>query len=289
VRRRIEACPKLASLQCVNHALGRLVNSDVSRPAQIAEIIQRDPSLAERLLRMVNLVYFGISAHIASLEEAVFFLGVRQIRELALTTPIIEELDLLRSSLKVSIDWKALWAHSIGTAMMTREVLGQTQLGNGDDTDYLVGLLHNIGKIVMAYAFPSELGRIAQERFASPAEVCEQERQLIGWDHARIGAHFLERHRLSDELSSAVRYHHDPAGSPGHQAFPAAVQVAECMVRHAGIGRGFEDIAPPAPDAWTELPGWLILFGSDGPAAGTAQALMANSVAQLPRMLQGLL
>jgi HD-like signal output (HDOD) protein len=289
VRRRIEACPKLASLQSVNAALSRLVKSDVSRPDQVAEVIQLDPSLTERLLRMVNLVYFGISARITSLEEAVFFLGFRQIRELALTTPIIEELDHVRTRVPVPIDWKALWGHSIGTAMMTREVLACALLGTGDDTDYLVGLLHNVGKIVMAYAFPDELGRVVTGKFSSQAEICALERQLIGWDHAQIGAHFLERHHLSDELSNAVRYHHDPAESPGQPAFPAAVQIAECLARSAGVGRGFEDLADPAEEAWTDLPGWRILFSADGPGAERARFRLAKSAAQLPRLLRGVL
>ena len=59
---------------------------------QIAEIIRQDPSLTARLLRMVNSVYYGLSNSVSNIEEAIFFLGLRQIRELAMATPVIEEM-----------------------------------------------------------------------------------------------------------------------------------------------------------------------------------------------------
>src|ERR1700750_1800756 len=84
ITKRIDACPKLASLQSINRALAGLVNSEQSFNSQIAEIIRRDPSLTARLLRMVNSVYFGLTAKVNNIEEAVFYLGLRQIRELSM-------------------------------------------------------------------------------------------------------------------------------------------------------------------------------------------------------------
>src|ERR1700685_2315113 len=122
IRRRLDACPKLASLQSIHRALTSLVNSEQSLTSQIAEIIRRDPSLSARLLRMVNSVYFGLSANINYIEEAVFFLGLRHIRELSRATPVIEELEQFQSPRFAPDLWKSLWAHSIATANLTREV-----------------------------------------------------------------------------------------------------------------------------------------------------------------------
>lgn len=289
IMRRIDACPKLASLQSINRALSDLVRSDQSLNSQIAEVIRRDPSLSARLLRMVNSVYFGLSTRVNNIEEAVFFLGLRQIRELSMATPVIEELERLQQNTSASLPWKELWSHSIGTAILTREILAATAMAIDDDTDYLVGLLHNVGKIVMAYAFPDELRTLMATPVASPPEFCALERELIGWDHGQIGAHYLVRHQLSEEIVFAVRYHNEPDRAPQHQLFAAAVQVADHLVRHAGITGGFETTPPIAADAWLELPGWNILYGSDGPESMLARAAIANSLQRLPSMLQGLL
>jgi HD-like signal output (HDOD) protein len=287
IQRRIESCPKLASLQSINLALSELVRSESSLNSQIAEIIRRDPSLSARLLRMVNSVYFGLSTRLNNIEEAVFFLGLRQIRELSLATPIIEELEQFQ--LNASLPWKALWSHSIGTAVLTREILASTPLRIDDDTDYLVGLLHNIGKVVMAYAFPEELKILIATPESNPVDVCRREEALIGWNHCRIGAHYIERHKLADEIVVAVQYHAEPDRAPRHRLFPAAVQIADYLVRHTGISGGFEKLSPVAADEWLQLDGWKILYGADGAESMLARASIANSLRHLPSVLQGLL
>lgn len=287
IKRRVAACPKLASLQSINRELQELVHSDRSMIAQIAEVIRRDPSLSARLLRMVNSVYFGLSTHVNNIEEAVFFLGLRQVRELAMATPVLEELQRLQSGRP--LPWKELWTHSIATAMMTREILGATALHIDDDTDYLVGLLHNVGKIIMAYSFPDELQVLITANSASTDDVCAREREIVGWDHAEIGAHYLARHNLSEEIVFAVRYHNAPDRAPRHQLFAAAVQVADHVVRNAGITGGFENVGPVADDAWTELSGWRILYGDEDTESMLGRAAIANSLRRLPSMLDGLL
>jgi HD-like signal output (HDOD) protein len=287
IRRRIEGCPKLASLQSINQALSALIRSDSSLNSQIAEIIRRDPSLSTRILRMVNSVYFGLSARLNNIEEAVFFLGLRQIRELSLATPVIEEMEHLQ--LNAALPWKELWSHSIGTAILTREIIASTQLRVDDDTDYLVGLLHNIGKVVMAYAFPGELMTLMAMPSRTTAEVCQHEREVIGWDHAQIGAHYLESHRLADEIVVAVRYHAEPEKAPRHQIFAGALQVAESVVRFTGISGGFEKVDALEADEWTKLEGWKLLYGAEGPESMLARGSITNSLRQLPSVMQGLL
>lgn len=289
IKRRINACPKLASLQSVNRALKDLVRSEGSLNSQIAEVIRRDPSLSARLLRMVNSVYFGLSARVNNIEEAVFFLGLRQIRELSMATPVIEEMESLQKATSSTLPWKDLWTHSIATAILTREILASTPLQIDDDTDYLVGLLHNVGKVVMAYAFADELRTLMATPAPTPTAFCQLEREIIGWDHAEIGAHYIARHQLSEEIVFALHYHNQPDRAPRHRLFAAAVQIADHLVRHSGLTGGFEQVDPVAADAWLELPGWQILYGADGPESMLARASLQNSLQRLPSMLQGLL
>lgn len=288
IMRRIDACPKLASLQSINSALAGLVKSEQSITGQIAEIIRRDPSLTARLLRMVNSVYFGLSAKVNNIEEAVFYLGLRQIRELSMATPVIEELEKINRA-KVRLPWRDLWKHSIGTAIMTREILATTNFQVDDDTDYIVGLLHNVGKVILASTFPDEFSRIVGISYSCTAAVCERERELIGWDHARVGGYYLARHQLASEITDAVQYHNDPAGASENAYFAAAVQIADQVVRTAGIAGGFEKVPPLSEEAWTFLPGWALLFGSNDRESRLAKAALSNRVQRLPAMLSGLI
>jgi HD-like signal output (HDOD) protein len=236
---------------------------------------------------MVNSVYYGLSTKVNSIEEAVFYLGLRQIRELSMATPVIEEMEKIQGN-KVRLPWKDLWKHSIGTAIMTRELLSNTNVSVDDDTDYIIGLLHNIGKVVMAQAFPEEFTRIIATPFPDTASVCQMERELIGWDHARIGGYYLERHKLAPEITCAVNYHNDPGKAMQHAFFAAAVQVADHLVRQAGIPGGFEIVDPISEDDWMKLPGWTILFGSGERETQIARAAVCSSLSRLPDLLRGL-
>ena len=87
IQAQLARCPSIPSLGSINKALQGLLLTEQRYTAQIAEIIRRDPSLTSRLLRLVNSVYFGLTTPVNSIEEAVFYLGVRQIRQLAMVTP----------------------------------------------------------------------------------------------------------------------------------------------------------------------------------------------------------
>lgn len=287
IRQRIEHCPKLASLESINQKLRGLINSEQGYTSQIAEIIRRDPSLTARLLRMVNSVYFGLSAKVNNIEEAVLYLGLRQIRELSMATPVIEELEKIGPA-SSRLPWRELWQHSIGTAIVTREILSFTDLLVDDDTDYIIGLLHNVGKVVMATNWPADFERIVGRDYTSAHEVCDFERSLIGWDHAEIGGHYLERHQLAPEISEAVRYHAAPERAGEHQRYAAAVQVADHVVRAAGIVGGFERIVSAGRPRWIETKGWGILFAPDTREAALARAAIENLMGRLPTMLLGM-
>src|ERR1700759_258623 len=120
IENRLKGCPCLPSLGSIENALKDLLNPDQRYTSQIAEIIRRDPSLTSRLLRLVNSVFYGISRPIKNIEEAVFYRGVRQIRQLAMVPPIIEDFQKLAGNRHYS--WREFWRHCIGTALMTREV-----------------------------------------------------------------------------------------------------------------------------------------------------------------------
>src|ERR1043166_8628992 len=140
IERRLQLCPRLPSLSTINSALRELLSADQRYTSQVAEIIRRDPSLTARLLRLVNSVYYGLSSPVNSIEEAVFYLGVRQIRQLVMVTPIIE--DFQRLTHQCAFPWREFWQHSIGTAILTREVISTVQTPN-DERDYLAGPRHD--------------------------------------------------------------------------------------------------------------------------------------------------
>ncbi|OIO60865.1 MAG: histidine kinase [Verrucomicrobia bacterium CG1_02_43_26] len=287
IQERIDDCPKLASLRSINRALGDLLSSENSVTSQIAEIIRRDPTLTARLLKMVNSVFFGLTRKVSNVEDAIFYLGLKQVRELALATPIIEELNTLQSKFK-DIDWQMLWRHSIGTAIVSREILSIANYHCDDDTDYLIGLVHNIGKIVMAYVFPEHFINLVNFKAKNSQEYIQKERTVLGWDHAAIGAYYLKRHQVSPDIIEAVRFQQEPQQAPEYSLLAAAVQVADCMVRSVGVN-GIEQLDPVVEGDWNKLSGWGILFDTEDEEAQYGVASLKHTIARLPNILNGMI
>jgi putative nucleotidyltransferase with HDIG domain len=282
---RLKGCACLPSLASIDSALKELLSADQRYSSQIAEIIRRDPSLTARLLRLVNSVYYGISTPVKNIEEAVFYLGVRQIRQLAVVTPIIEDLQKLAGNQR--FDWSQFWRHCIGTALMTRDVVDIIQAPN-EETDYVGGLIHDLGKIVMTSAFPEHFRQIYGPEGEGNGNLLERERAVLGVDHAELGAMYLKKQVLPEVFIDIVQYHHQPEKARENSTIVAAVQVADMLVRHAKIGSS-GNATEVAEDAWMETPGWQILFGrQNADERVITRASLKRSLERIPVILEGL-
>ena len=195
IQRQLENCARLPSLSSINNVLHELLHAEQCYTSQISDVIRRDPSMTTRLLRLVNSVYFGLSTPVSNIEEAVFYLGVRQIRQLAMVTPVIE--DLQKLSGQFPFPWREFWQHCIATAILTREITGDIRPAL-DEVDYISGLLHDVGKIVMISVFPAHFREIQEALRDGIEDLLEAENRILGVDHSELGALYLEHHNLPE-------------------------------------------------------------------------------------------
>ena len=288
LRQRIEACPKLASLRSIHGALADLLRNHHSQAGQFAEIIARDPSLTSRLLRMVNSVYFGLGTQVGTIEDAVLYLGLRQIRSLALATPVLEDMSAMGAD-GPQVSWRDFWLHTLACAFATRDLLNHSDVTIDDDTDYITGLLQNVGKVVIAKVFPAEFAQLTQSVYENEAQVLAAERALLGWDHAAIGAYYLENHKIPAEIVEAVRFHHDPLQAPARKHLAAATHLADGYARLAGLTGGVEVRPAPTEDELIAAPSAALLWGDDLAARTAQMRPLADSMRRLPELVNALL
>jgi len=285
IERQLARCPALPSLGSINKALQGLLLTEQRYTAQIAEIIRRDPSLTSRLLRLVNSVYYGLTTPVNSIEEAVFYLGVRQIRQLAMVTPVIE--DFQRLTQQCAFPWREFWQHCIGTAILTREVTAAVNVAS-DESDYVAGLVHDVGKIVMAWAFPDHFTEIHRQAGQAARDLIEIENDVLGMDHAEIGAHYLERHRLPELMIQTARFHHHPEKADNYAPTIASVQIADLLLRSEKIGFSGNCMVVTREQCFTAS-GCKVLFPNIKEEENTiAQASLSRTLEQIPSMLEGM-
>ena len=282
---RLQDCPRLPSLRSVDSALRELLDADQRYTQQISEVIRRDPSLTARLLRLVNSVYHGLSSPVDSIEEAVFYLGVRQIRQMAMLTSVIEDFHKLTG--RVPFAWREFWRHCIGVAIVTREITSAVQCPD-DEADYVAGLLHDVGKLAMAASFPAHFVEIQRRMGEGAPDLLAVETEVLGPSHPEVGAIYLQHHKIPAVMIEAVQFHHAPEQASRHAPIVAAVQIADLLVRHAKIGQS-GNAAEVTAEMWHNASGWGILMPrGDAAERAIAQATLKRSLERLPMILEGL-
>lgn len=310
IRKSIESCPRLGSLRRINSTFQDLATADQDYTGQIAEIIRRDPSLTARLLQMVNSVFFGFTEKVNSVQDAVFYLGTKQIRQMALATPVLEDLQRFTDKAP-DVDWNSFWRQSIGCAIMTRELLSYSEHSAQGDSDYVSGLIHGVGHLVALYAFTPEMHRIIRMAPSTEQEMLTLQQQIIGWDHTMIAAHYLMSHNIPAEVTHPVRHQNEPMLASEFRAEAAAVYVAKRMIgslepkkeensdeettatsdteEASDVHSGPFKIPMPNMPYWEECPELHFILKADTDANAFTLTSLRYSLNQLPDMLRGYL
>jgi putative nucleotidyltransferase with HDIG domain len=197
-------------------------------------IVARDMGLSAKILQLVNSAFFGLGRVIGHPSEAAVFLGSETLRGLVLSLQVFSQFQQLKL---VEFSVENLWKHSWTTGVLAKKLCEFEDAGTIiTDEAFMSGLLHDVGKLVLAANFPVRLEeniRLARERQHT---LWEQEFKVWGASHAELGAHLLSRWGLPPAVIEAVAFHHRPAQARC-QTFCAvtAVHVANTLGR------------PPAP------------------------------------------
>jgi putative nucleotidyltransferase with HDIG domain len=202
-----------------------------------------------------------------------------------MVTPIIEDFQRLAEGRR--FPWRQFWRHCIAVALMAREITDLLQ-AQDDEIDYVAGLIHDVGKIVMASAFPEHFTEIYHNRAEMGGDLLHCEREVLGVDHAELGGMYLRRQRLPEVFVEIVQYHHNPMTSRPQAHVTAAVHVADLLVRHTKIGDSGNK-TEVAFDSWMDSPGWKILFPHQTDAERSiAHASLNRSLERIPAILESL-
>lgn len=259
---KVQHYPRLASLQSIYQALGSLLESEHTYLSQVAELISRDPPLTSKLLRLANALIYQDTQSCADIEEAALAAGFEKIHHLLLSAPIIQDLQQLQRD-NENTDWNEFWKHSIATAILCREIFALREQKCRGDLDYLSGLIHNIGKIILALTFPDEFKTIATTNLADEYEESRLEKNLVGLDHAQLGAYYLHKNNLPAEIIESTLQHITPWAATEHPALASATQLASHLARLAGMP-GIEKFPETTWDTITQLDSWPNLFPDEG-------------------------
>ncbi len=236
VRRIVGQVDALPAMPATYARVRALVADDRRSSADVARVIKGDPALSAKLLQLVNSAFFALPHAVTRVEDAVVRLGLERTESIVLASECFN----LASTGAVRLQVEALQHHSIATA----HVAERLPLSAHREESFIAGLLHDVGKLLLAVHVPRHL-RLADEEAARagiPSHVAE--RQLFGVTHAEVGAYLLGLWGLPQFLVEAVANHHEPMRVPDPcRGALAAVHVANA-IDHARSG---DELALPDP------------------------------------------
>lgn len=197
---------------------------------RIGEIVSHDVAMSAKLLQVVNSAYIGLGARVTSPADAVIYLGIEAVKGLLLSLQIFSHFDKVHfDSTEFSQD--ALWRHCWTTGVRCR-LIARTETGDPGfvDNSFVGGLLHDVGKLVLASELPEAYQKVLFRARQKQIHVAQAEQEILGCTHAEIGAFLLNRWNLPDEVVEAVALHHRPGDSihPGFSPL-TAVHVGNAL------------------------------------------------------------
>jgi putative nucleotidyltransferase with HDIG domain len=203
----------------------------------LAQVLLSDPPLAARVLKLANSAYYGFSQKIASVQQAITLLGFSTLKNVLLSASVF---DFYRLG-GMGIDLGGLWKHSIATATAAKLIAKRIRYPNVEKA-YTVGLLHDIGKIVIARYLPNGLSHVAEMVKTQQCSVYDAETRILGASHADIGAYVLEKWNLPPAVTEAVEFHHHPTRSHFQFYMAAICYLANILAHRSKIGNSGDDM-----------------------------------------------
>ena len=219
-------------------ALTRDVNC---APRDLVRVIDKDPVITVKVLRVVNSADYSLSKQITSIDHAVVFLGFNTIKNLALS---IAAIGMLPATPEAGFDGQQYLLHSLATAGIAKQ-LGQ-RLPDVDPHDcFIAGLLHDFGKVVIAQFMPLEFRKAREASLWHETSLDQALREVIGVDHAAIGAMLAEKWRFAPNLIETIAHLHEP--NLLDTGMVACVFAANKISQRLGFDFGGSPVFEPLP------------------------------------------
>jgi HD-like signal output (HDOD) protein len=217
-----------------------LIRNPHSRMSDLADVLAMDQAMAGLVLRLANSAYYSLRNPVATVRQAVVYLGQNAIQSLVLAASIAAYID--RPAPGYGLERGELWKRSVGMAAAARLAVSRFG-GQTAEEAYHAGLLADIGKLAFEVLLRN-VDTSGPEWQGRP--FVDLEAQHFGVDHATLGAEMARRWHLPRPLVEAIAYHHRPAHAGEGALLAAAVHIADAAMNQLGIGmgRGEEPYAP---------------------------------------------
>ncbi len=225
---------KISSIKQTLSEIIQIINDPCSSAKDLKDIIEKDPPLSAKLLKLSNSAFYSYPKEIKGVQEAIVLIGFSAVKELALSQKVCE---LFRNDDSINgYSRNALWKHCNAVAILAK-LIYRREFSKSGENAYIAGLLHDIGIIVEDQFLQNRFKNCVMNAEKEKKNLYQNERELFGFDHLEIGEALAKSWSFPDELIAAIGSHHNPEKTDGaYRILASTLYVADyyCQIGELG-------------------------------------------------------
>ncbi|MET0012496.1 MAG: HDOD domain-containing protein [Sedimenticola sp.] len=239
IREQVKAIDSLPPLPEITREILELYHNPLANAADLAKVVEMDPSLSVQVLKWANSAMYGFRGEITTIQAAIArVLGYDVVMNLAMALTTIKPLNIPREG---PIGQQAFWSDALFSSMICQRLALRVQRDDKPNpgTAYLSGLLHNIWMLLLGHLFPVQHKEISELLIANPElSTIRTGEYILGINPIMMGRWLLESWELPDELLTAITYQNDPEYQGVHEIYANLVLISERLLRRENLGYG---------------------------------------------------
>jgi len=250
-KEKIRSLIGLPTLPTIALEIQNIMREDKLSVVQTVPLIEQDPSLALKILKVANSAYYGMNHKVNSLRQAVVIIGMRELAGIVLGFSVLKSMSKQGDS--SAINWKKFWEHSVAVGHIA-ELLDDELGTHFDESPYSLGLLHDIGKLVLFRLEPEKYGIVYSMSISENISIIQAEAKVFGITHQQAGQWIAERWGLSEYVQAVTGSHHNLSAVEDVELRLAGslVQLANYIANNIRMNFGYRKLrtAEDIPEAW---------------------------------------
>ncbi len=282
--KKLDRIPDIPTLPTVVFKVNEMLQDYDTSIKDLSKAIEKDQAFVSKILRLVNSAFYGFRSRINTIPHAVTILGFNTVRNAVVSVSIIDAFS--GKGAFEEFDITAFWKHSVAVAVTSRYLADRTRLVTPDEA-FVAGILHDVGKVVLAQYFKELFGQVWVATREQGLSFYEAEKKLLPVNHAQIGGHLAKKWGLPVSLIDAIKYHHAVRKNANNPNLLMVAHVANIIVNNYKVDSesepDFSGIYPEAakvmapqlksvsdwfPDVATEIESACEFFLEEGAGIG---------------------
>lgn len=244
----IKSVRELPALPVIVIELMSTMDQEDASGNELAEKLSRDQALTAKTLRLANSSFYGMQSKVTSIQQAIAILGFNGVRTIVTTAAVIGNFSDKPGS---TFDFLGFWRHAVATAVCAKLLAKHLRLNQ--DYAFMIGLLHDIGRLVLVTCSPQRYAEVLAHRQEHDCCLLDSEIAVLGVPHTAVGSALAAHWKFPPLMQKAIEDHHDKAHGTA-PSLAGLVHIADGIAHALDLSGVDNDLVPPiSAETWKSL------------------------------------